>query len=101
MSLSVISPDPGQDISFLAAPAGSGKGMMPPAGTAGQSTPGTPKARLPSGHDPPRPGGLAASCCQPRPGGSAAGHAIHTVSYARGQDRDRQQDAASLREDRR
>ncbi len=48
-----------------AVPARLGKGMMPSAGTGGQSTSGTPKVRLLSGHGPPRPGGLAAGRDQP------------------------------------
>src|SRR6266576_6630035 len=46
------------------------------------------------------PAGRLASSRQSRSGSSAAGHAIHAVSYARGQDQDQRQDATSLCEGR-
>src|SRR6266487_3543296 len=89
--------EPGHNLSFRAIPAQPGEGEQ-------RRRPGRrtehfqdTEGQAPTRSRTPRPA-VAASCRRPRPGGSAAGHAIHAVSYAQGQDRGRRQDATSLRE---
>jgi hypothetical protein len=88
--------DPGHNLSFRAKPAaGEGEQRRRP-GARTEHFRDT-NGQAPTRSRTSRPA-VAASSRRPRPGGSAAGHAVHAVSYAQGQDRGRRQDATSLRE---